>query len=397
MARIAALALVLALGLNAVTAQNSPVCQTYVVKEGDTISTIASQFGTTPDRLDAALQLCVRGYTPGTFLQPSQKICLPGWVDQCAYVQSAGGDQNCQYYTVQSGDTFDTISQYFGIPRSYITDANPDVNPATLAVNSFVRLPPYADTCPPPGNNQQCRIYVAQQGDSLSIIATAFSLALADVQAANQGVDGSTGDGSMILQPGQRIKLPPFPDTCGAGVEVPKPSNCKVYIVKEGDTLSSIAAKFLTTTSELITLNPSLAAGILSPNTQVILPPSDPNNCVNPEIVTGTPSPPAPPSPPPSPPAPPMPPMAASPPPVVIESPPAAPTGAPAPEAEGPVAEVPAPAPAPEAMPPIVEAEPPVPVTVPPPTEAPASGAAALGSSGMLALLGLLGAALAFF
>lgn len=167
--------------------------------------------------------------------------------------------------TLAAGDTFDTISQYFGIPRSYITDANPDVNPATLAVNSFVRLPPYADTCPPPGNNQQCRIYVAQQGDSLSIIATAFSLALADVQAsrcrrrtsptpparhrmdcgprpplacpalanlpscaaappphptlqaANQGVDGSTGDGSMILQPGQRIKLPPFPDTCGAG------------------------------------------------------------------------------------------------------------------------------------------------------------------------------------
>lgn len=84
-----------------------------------------------------------------------------------------------------AGDTFDTISQYFNIPRSYIVDANPDVNPATLAVNSFVRLPPYADTCPAPGNNQQCRYYVAQQGDSLSNIATAFSIALADLQVGH--------------------------------------------------------------------------------------------------------------------------------------------------------------------------------------------------------------------
>ncbi|KAL4424139.1 hypothetical protein ABPG75_001440 [Micractinium tetrahymenae] len=377
MARAAALVLALALGLSAVAAQNSPVCQTYVVKSGDTISTIASQFGTTPDKLEAAIQLCVKGYTPGTFLFPSQTICLPGWVEQCAYVKSAGGDQNCKYYTVQSGDTFDTIAQYFGIPRSYIVDANPDVNPATLAVNSFVRLPPYAATCAAPGDNKQCRVYVAQQGDSLSIIATAFSIPLGDLQAraaANMGVDGSTGDGSMVLQPGQRIKLPPFPDTCGNGVEVPKPSSCKAYIVKDGDTLSGIAAMFFTTTNELISLNPSLAAGILSPNTQVILPPS----------------------PPPSPPAPPSPPMVAYPPPVVVESPPAAPTGAPAPEAEGPVAEGPmAEAPSPAAMPPMVEAE--SPVLAPPPTEAPPSGAAALGSSGMLALLGLLGAALALF
>ncbi len=232
----------------------------------------------------------------------------------------------------RAGDTFDTISQYFNIPRSYIVDANPDVNPATLAVNSFVRLPPYADTCPAPGNNQQCRYYVAQQGDSLSNIATAFSIALADLQvghavhtacfralpnwdsarrpraclrsagpashphlhtrhlmrpplfqAANPGAAGSTGDGSTVLQPGQQIKLPPFPDTCGAGepalagrhgapgslhsaclwhracplgaaltastphpphtgVATPKPSSCKVYIVKDGDTLSGIAA-----------------------------------------------------------------------------------------------------------------------------------------------------------
>lgn len=81
-----------------------------------------------------------------------------------------------------AGDTLDTIAQYFNIPRASIVAANPDLNPATLAVNSFVRLPPYADTCPAPGDNKQCRYYVAQLGDSLSQIATAFSIDLADLQ-----------------------------------------------------------------------------------------------------------------------------------------------------------------------------------------------------------------------
>jgi hypothetical protein len=38
------------------------------------------------------------------------------------------------------------------------------------------------DSCPNPGDNTQCRVYVAEQGDSLAAIAIAFSVNVADLQ-----------------------------------------------------------------------------------------------------------------------------------------------------------------------------------------------------------------------
>ena len=40
--------------------------------------------------LQDALTKCIRGYTPGVFLQPRQIICLPPWYDACANVVTAG-------------------------------------------------------------------------------------------------------------------------------------------------------------------------------------------------------------------------------------------------------------------------------------------------------------------
>jgi LysM repeat protein len=179
------------------------------------------------------------------------------------------------------GDTLDTIGGYFGVPRQDIVAANPSVNPAALAPNSFVKLPPWdPSVCPEPGNTAACRVYIAETGDSLSVIATAFSIPLADLQAQNTGLGV---DSTTVLQPGMRVQLPPFPDNCGAGgqemlcawehpflhciaaivaaraphpcacsvlpcstirvgVQVSKPSNCRAYLVVEGDTVASIAA-----------------------------------------------------------------------------------------------------------------------------------------------------------
>ena len=37
-------------------------------------------------------------------------------------------------------------------------NANPGVNPNQLSVNSYVKLPPWSDSCPAPGDNTQCRV-----------------------------------------------------------------------------------------------------------------------------------------------------------------------------------------------------------------------------------------------
>ncbi|EFN50745.1 hypothetical protein CHLNCDRAFT_142548 [Chlorella variabilis] len=366
MQRAAVLLLAALLGLSAVSVQAATVCQTYVVAAGDTVGTIAGQFSLTVPELEAALADCdllVTGYTPGDFLQANQKICLPGWVGACLNVQAAGGNEACKYYTVQQGDTMDTIGSYFGIPRADIVAVNPEINPATLAVNSYVKLPDWDATCPQPGKGQSCRFYVAESGDSLSSIATAFSILLSDLQAVNTGLGA---DATAVLQPGQKVPLPPFPESCAEGVQVTKPSNCRAYQVIEGDTIASIAAMFQSSSADLVAVNPELAAGgVLSPGTIVKLPPAD-ESCVNPEL------------------------------PVVPETPEAAPEAAPAPEEQVIPEPAAAPSPEPAAEPPAAPSPAPTPAPAPEPTPAPSSAVASTANV-LLALLAMVGAAVAVF
>ena len=70
-------------------APRAELCQTYVVQSGDSLWSIASQFGTQQDDLVAALEQCI-GYTAGTALQIGQKICLPGYIPACDNVIDSG-------------------------------------------------------------------------------------------------------------------------------------------------------------------------------------------------------------------------------------------------------------------------------------------------------------------
>lgn len=272
--RAAALLLAALLGLGAVAAQRNPVCQTAVVKDGDSVTIIAGRYNVQPGALETQLEKCelTPGYKKGDYLQANQRICLPGWVSGCLNVQNSDptGEKACMFYKVQSGDSMATIGSVFGITQLDIENVNPGVEPSALAVGSFVKLPPWDSSCPPPGDATNCRVYVAQSGDSLSIIATSFVVDLVELQALNGNTEAGT-----VLQPGQRVFLPPFnKDACGSGVEVTKPSNCRAYEVQGGDTLFQIAADFQTTTDLLIAVNPELAAGgPLAPGTQVKLPP----------------------------------------------------------------------------------------------------------------------------
>ena len=51
-----------------------------------------------------------------------------------------------------------------------------------------------------------------------------------------------------------------------------KPTNYKVYVVKSGDTLSGIAVKFNTSTSEIAVLNPKLSSSTLVVGTKIKVP-----------------------------------------------------------------------------------------------------------------------------
>ncbi|KAL4430627.1 hypothetical protein ABPG75_005883 [Micractinium tetrahymenae] len=151
-AAAAALLLVLALAPPIVTA--SAPCPVYTIQAGDTIEIIAEQFGFTIAQVDAALAVCIRGYEPGTILQPAQLICLPGWVPACINVRLASrcptcpGIPTCKIYTVLPGDTLLTIADTFAVPLWALLAANPSLSKGVLEVGMELHLPPWGPECP---------------------------------------------------------------------------------------------------------------------------------------------------------------------------------------------------------------------------------------------------------
>ena len=87
-------------------------------------------------------------------------------------------------------------------------------------------------------------IYVVQPGDTMSGIAAMFGVTLDDLVKANPQIrDPNT------IYPGQTVYIP-------TGAHPTRPSH--FYVVQQGDTMSSIAARYGLTVDQLIKANPQI-------------------------------------------------------------------------------------------------------------------------------------------
>jgi LysM repeat protein len=130
-----------------------------------------------------------------------------------------------------------------------VMDTNPPPSvPATSAPPVAIdQLPP---TAPP--NAQE---YVIQRGDSYSTIAKKYpGVTVKAIQDANPGVD------PLKLQPGKKIMIPaatvaPVVAPNGSAVSPVAATGDQPYVVKSGDTLTTIASRHGTTVKALRAAN----------------------------------------------------------------------------------------------------------------------------------------------
>lgn len=96
-------------------------------------------------------------------------------------------------YTIQPGDTLNTIANRLEVSLSRIIAANPGINPNYLSVGQVICIP----ACPP---NHLSKII--QPGDTLYKIAQTYNVSIASILESNPSVD------PRYLRVGQRICIP---------------------------------------------------------------------------------------------------------------------------------------------------------------------------------------------
>lgn len=137
----------------------------YVVRWGDTLSSIALRFGTTVGAIVA-----LNNIPNPDYIWVGQVLCIP-----CAAAPPSSG----QWYIVQPGDSLYSIALRFNTTVDAIVRANNILNPWYIWVGQRLFIPSGWPT-PPPG-----RTYVVQPGDTLFSIALRYGTTVWAIALAN--------------------------------------------------------------------------------------------------------------------------------------------------------------------------------------------------------------------
>lgn len=153
-------------------------------------------------------------------------------------------------YIVKPGDTLYSIAYRFETTVDSIVNVNNISNPNMIYPGQAITLP--EDVV---GFN-----YIVQPSDSVYSIANRFGVSVNSIIRANNLKP------PFVIFPGQNLFIP--------GVQAPAPpAGGKIYIVKEGDTLYSIADDFGVGIDEIIKLNNIPRPDLIFPGQRLLIPP----------------------------------------------------------------------------------------------------------------------------
>lgn len=165
----------------------TPAAGTYTVKSGDTLSGIASMFGTT---YQALAQL--NGIANPNLIYPGQVLKVNGVAGSAAPAPSSGTT-----YTVKSGDTLSGIAAKYGTTWQELQKLNGIVNANVIYPGQVLKISGTASAPAAPS----VRTYTVKSGDTLSGIAAMFGTTY-QALAAKNGIANPN-----LIYPGQVIKI----------------------------------------------------------------------------------------------------------------------------------------------------------------------------------------------
>ncbi len=235
---------------------NTQASGTYTVQSGDTLSGIASRFGTSYETLAR-----LNNIANPNLIHVGQTLRLSnGSSSTTTNATSHTTSSVAGSYTVQSGDTLSAIAARYGMSWETLARLNNISNPNMIMVGQVLRLSAGPTTHVTAHNvNRQVTVsshggqYVVQSGDTLSAIAARYGMSYETLARLN-----NISNPNMIMV-GQRLNVN------GSASRSYRTTNHvsygNAYTVQSGDTLSAIAARYGLSWRSLAAKN-----GISNPN-----------------------------------------------------------------------------------------------------------------------------------
>lgn len=211
---------------------------TYTVKKGDTLYSIAKKFNLTVDELKILNNLTSDSLMVGDTLIIESEVDIPSDTD------------NGIEYTVLSGDTLYKIANKYGVTIAEIIELN-NLTTTILTVGQTLLIPNKSTNV--------SKTYTVQSGDSLWKIANQFGITVDKIISSNNLASPVLTIGQVLIIPTTDITLPD------------NNNDSTIYTVQQGDSLWKIASTYNTTVNEIKELN-NLTSNILTVGEQLKIP-----------------------------------------------------------------------------------------------------------------------------
>lgn len=167
------------------TPPENPVPAVHVVQDGENLTTIAAQYDVSVQEL-----LLVNGLTEDDLIFPGDELTIPG----------AAGDVVAGTYTVQVGDTLQSIAAAFNTTPAAVAGANRLLAPHTLYAGQTLSVTSRTGSVTP--RPVTGTLHVVQPGQTLLTVAARYRLTPQTIAEMNDL------PAPARLYPGMRLRLP---------------------------------------------------------------------------------------------------------------------------------------------------------------------------------------------
>jgi len=173
--------------------------------------------------------------------------------------QGANVCQGSRLYVIQEGDTVSGIAARFGVTAAQIMERNPYIDPQNLVINQPICIPNGEESC-----RQFCpggyACGTVRYGQTYADLLIANDVSYQNFREANPRLS-PTG-----LLPGQRYCVPPKRPAPSC------PNGTTRFTIPEGQTLSDLANNLRITQGRLLRLNETLAPSEFTAGRQICVP-----------------------------------------------------------------------------------------------------------------------------